>query len=109
LLFMCPLLPRLRSASLSFPTRRSSDLVLVTAGIIHLAGTRPYQGRVLAQRLEGAIRPESQGFDELSGLLVVEQLVAAEASCSTTDRKSTRLNSSHQIISYAVFCLKKTT
>src|SRR5258708_33827841 len=32
--------------------------------------------------------------------------------CATTrrwtgDRKSTRLNSSHQIISYAVFCLKK--
>src|SRR5258708_17808668 len=25
----------------------------------------------------------------------------------TIDRKSTRLNSSHQIISYAVFCLKK--
>src|SRR5258708_17499252 len=25
----------------------------------------------------------------------------------TRDRKSTRLNSSHQIISYAVFCLKK--
>src|SRR5947208_12465355 len=25
----------------------------------------------------------------------------------TVDRKSTRLNSSHQIISYAVFCLKK--
>src|SRR5258708_22699832 len=28
-------------------------------------------------------------------------------SCSREDRKSTRLNSSHQIISYAVFCLKK--
>src|SRR5207244_11935911 len=31
-------------------------------------------------------------------------------SCRVTpciDRKSTRLNSSHQIISYAVFCLKK--
>src|SRR5258708_17610907 len=28
-------------------------------------------------------------------------------SISLTDRKSTRLNSSHQIISYAVFCLKK--
>src|SRR5258708_25738197 len=27
----------------------------------------------------------------------------------TEDRKSTRLNSSHQIISYAVFCLKKKT
>src|SRR5258708_11968700 len=26
---------------------------------------------------------------------------------SDSDRKSTRLNSSHQIISYAVFCLKK--
>src|SRR5258708_4344908 len=29
------------------------------------------------------------------------------ASKYRTDRKSTRLNSSHQIISYAVFCLKK--
>src|SRR5258708_10509610 len=28
---------------------------------------------------------------------------------SNQDRKSTRLNSSHQIISYAVFCLKKKT
>src|SRR5947208_13496517 len=29
------------------------------------------------------------------------------SSRSQSDRKSTRLNSSHQIISYAVFCLKK--
>src|SRR5207244_12999585 len=28
---------------------------------------------------------------------------------TVADRKSTRLNSSHQIISYAVFCLKKKT
>src|SRR6266536_4556894 len=27
--------------------------------------------------------------------------------CSSSDRKSTRLNSSHEWISYAVFCLKK--
>src|SRR2546426_2988812 len=27
--------------------------------------------------------------------------------CSCQDRKSTRLNSSHLVISYAVFCLKK--
>src|SRR5256885_6900386 len=27
--------------------------------------------------------------------------------CSASDRKSTRLNSSHLVISYAVFCLKK--
>src|SRR5258708_27336533 len=30
-----------------------------------------------------------------------------DLSCNRIDRKSTRLNSSHQIISYAVFCLKK--
>src|SRR5258708_15255563 len=30
-----------------------------------------------------------------------------EAYLPPRDRKSTRLNSSHQIISYAVFCLKK--
>src|SRR5258708_14315088 len=38
--------------------------------------------------------------------------VAAEPGriwCTPEDRKSTRLNSSHQIISYAVFCLKKKT
>src|SRR5258708_35345904 len=32
---------------------------------------------------------------------------AAVAQALKEDRKSTRLNSSHQIISYAVFCLKK--
>src|SRR5258708_18345128 len=31
----------------------------------------------------------------------------AEGPPQAEDRKSTRLNSSHQIISYAVFCLKK--
>src|SRR5438552_9851099 len=30
-----------------------------------------------------------------------------EVDSALADRKSTRLNSSHQIISYAVFCLKK--
>ena len=35
---------------------------------------------------------------------VAELLIAAG-----TDRKSTRLNSSHALISYAVFCLKKKT
>src|SRR5258708_9777656 len=33
--------------------------------------------------------------------------VASEVFLRRKDRKSTRLNSSHQIISYAVFCLKK--
>src|SRR5258708_11326833 len=36
-----------------------------------------------------------------------EALADARARQAEADRKSTRLNSSHQIISYAVFCLKK--
>ena len=32
-----------------------------------------------------------------------------ELFATTADRKSTRLNSSHVVISYAVFCLKKKT
>src|SRR5947208_12927717 len=35
------------------------------------------------------------------------QIVDLVGSIDRGDRKSTRLNSSHQIISYAVFCLKK--
>src|SRR5258708_9551073 len=37
----------------------------------------------------------------------VHAVMGADRPALTTDRKSTRLNSSHQIISYAVFCLKK--
>src|SRR5438132_9808505 len=33
--------------------------------------------------------------------------VPRQALCRRRDRKSTRLNSSHTVISYAVFCLKK--
>src|SRR5258708_2856493 len=35
------------------------------------------------------------------------RLYPGTGECDGRDRKSTRLNSSHQIISYAVFCLKK--
>src|SRR5256885_11578747 len=37
----------------------------------------------------------------------VVELIAAGMSNKEIDRKSTRLNSSHLVISYAVFCLKK--
>src|SRR5438034_5174951 len=53
----------------------------------------------------------------LSGIsllpICADELVRQEAfssdhvARSKTDRKSTRLNSSHTVISYAVFCLKK--
>src|SRR5256885_8033038 len=42
--------------------------------------------------------------DPLAG---ARPLPAAEPGMPSTDRKSTRLNSSHLVISYAVFCLKK--
>src|SRR5579859_7150676 len=38
---------------------------------------------------------------------VGQSFVAANAGAILADRKSTRLNSSHSQISYAVFCLKK--
>src|SRR3712207_7278969 len=43
---------------------------------------------------------------DLLGLLVLVEL-DADALVRALDRKSTRLNSSHANISYAVFCLKK--
>src|SRR2546430_7795477 len=43
----------------------------------------------------------------LDGLLLVGLMMLAIASPTFPDRKSTRLNSSHSQISYAVFCLKK--
>src|SRR2546430_10739755 len=40
-------------------------------------------------------------------ILVPEQRVQRRLGHTSSDRKSTRLNSSHSQISYAVFCLKK--
>src|SRR2546426_6088062 len=47
----------------------------------------------------------TRSADDLHRVFVADNLwgLAAE----TRDRKSTRLNSSHLVISYAVFCLKK--
>src|SRR5258708_17978913 len=47
--------------------------------------------------------PTSYVIDDADGQL----LGAIGIVDNVRDRKSTRLNSSHQIISYAVFCLKK--
>src|SRR5947207_9681544 len=40
-------------------------------------------------------------------LMLEDKLVEAREEMRVRDRKSTRLNSSHTVISYAVFCLKK--
>src|SRR2546426_8164463 len=70
-----------------FPTRRSSDL----AG----HGERP-RGRGDSARRRRRDREDLRG-----------RAAAAPRTVSCRDRKSTRLNSSHLVISYAVFCLKK--
>src|SRR2546430_7053045 len=56
---------------------------------VHAAAARRQLGRLLAG-------------DEGAGLMA-----AADAAMQAQDRKSTRLNSSHSPISYAVFCLEK--
>src|SRR2546430_12887864 len=55
-------------------------------------------------------RPRRDGADELHRALApgrVRVLGRHPGARSRGDRKSTRLNSSHSQISYAVFCLKK--
>src|SRR5690606_41942471 len=86
---------------LSFPTRRSSDLVPATTRRTS-AAPRPCEGGNLCRgarstRVPGVV----QGVDD-DALVGGEDRVAARE-----NRKSTRLNSSHVKISYAVFCLKK--
>src|SRR5437588_5628131 len=59
---------------------------------------RIIQGPVLEERL-GDVRTRSAQQDRIA--------VRLYDPAGRIDRKSTRLNSSHTVISYAVFCLKK--
>src|SRR2546429_7263233 len=52
-------------------------------------------------------RPEWASIPERRGLASVFAASSSAGNPAKTDRKSTRLNSSHGYISYAVFCLKK--
>src|SRR3989449_6008579 len=54
------------------------------------------------QRLERQLAEAAQAREEAARLLEQQKQALERA-----DRKSTRLNSSHGYISYAVFCLKK--
>src|SRR5205085_6325229 len=88
----------------SFPTRRSSDLRLLPRGVdrVDLSGKdEPPTG---AQR--GLDRPVRAL--RLAEAAEEEQIAVPRVGLEAErDRKSTRLNSSHSQISYAVFCLKK--
>src|SRR5206468_11764699 len=80
----------------SFPTRRSSDLIGGQS-----AGVAEFKPPIDSEEIAAAVcrRPL---LEELAARL--ERFLQ-----NRSDRKSTRLNSSHDQISYAVFCLKKKT
>src|SRR5207245_9085524 len=88
----------------SFPTRRSSDLQSTLARFPQLRpALADFAGKLSAsdiRRLNYAV--DAQHEDAAA-------VVRAFRQSRGLDRKSTRLNSSHGSISYAVFCLKKKT
>src|SRR5256885_13032958 len=89
-----------RSTLFPYTTLFRSPLALQVAQDARGAGTILLRQPALLE-LQGALRARGAFlFPELALQLVGEQ---------ERDRKSTRLNSSHLVISYAVFCLKKNT
>src|SRR5205807_9755018 len=93
----------------SFPTRRSSDLPLVWDGR-KMVGPR---GIAKAGIRHGHDRTTAEYCTTVANA-GQESIFANPSTASSSldfrvggpDRKSTRLNSSHLVISYAVFCLK---
>src|SRR5690606_41465881 len=100
LVFLRPPRPP-RSPLFPYTTLFRSRIALRLAAVGGLALPRPL-GRLLA-RIAPLLRLAAARARFL--LLLLEQVVDEVA----VDRKSTRLNSSHVKISYAVFCLKKKT
>src|SRR5437762_7827782 len=82
----------------SFPTRRSSDLD--QADLQHLHGA-------VERQVDGDVAHHARLAPEIDVLVNLTWGGVFVRHCGTPDRKSTRLNSSHRCISYAVFCLKK--
>src|SRR5690606_41289496 len=92
----------------SFPTRRSSDLSSPSflGGLVGIGGwPLPLGASGNAAKIAA---PSSAWASAAETMESFDSFFRRPASTrETTDRKSTRLNSSHVKISYAVFCLKK--
>src|SRR5437867_9462305 len=92
----------------SFPTRRSSDL---PANVSASGDVREkYRNRrniTYQQALHYYRLMEGEAREICLKCFAYEVKGQAVYNGVKTDRKSTRLNSSHRTISYAVFCLKK--
>src|SRR5207244_7487788 len=94
------------SHPLSFPTRRSSDLAKVIDAAERAANSPGADNRLKAFAYANAM-VASQNLNKIDDVLKYGDKVLAIDPNDLKDRKSTRMNSSHQIISNAVFCLKK--
>src|SRR5205814_8997300 len=93
----------------SFPTRRSSDLIaseILRQAWPRQAGWLPDANRQSHRPAQGK-GPEAQLFHviDLSNTMTRLSMLTDPVTAAKPDRKSTRLNSSHLGISYAVFCL----
>src|SRR5256885_3348015 len=67
---------------------------------------RNERGRLLERRVvDPHFHTGNGGQDQRDPLVLLPRRMLMDL--AITDRKSTRLNSSHLVISYAVFCLKK--
>src|SRR5207247_5692601 len=93
----------------SVPTRRSSDLVIqLQDGSGNPVGQANVAVGVKIQSGGGTLGGTTSATTGANGQAVFNNLsIAGTVGPRTLDRKSTRLNSSHEWISYAVFCLKK--
>src|SRR5205814_8265384 len=93
----------------SFPTRRSSDLL---EDIVHAAYVCQVAVGVSRGHVASVIVAIAHGARVARGVIQIplhEPERTLREVDADLDRKSTRLNSSHLGISYAVFCLKKKT
>src|SRR3989454_3029961 len=91
-----------------------ATLVLVTGGAAAQAPSPGPQLRIgfvksreILQSTPGYAAAESTFNKEVQGFRDEVQKLQQQLDSAVQDRKSTRLNSSHLVISYAVFCLKK--
>src|SRR5205085_10247242 len=106
--FLFPASPPTRDLH-SFPTRRSSDLWRESWDyVIPFLAFEPDVRRVIytTNAIE-ALNRQLRKAVKTKGHFPTEDAARKLLYLAIQDRKSTRLNSSHSQISYAVFCLKK--
>src|SRR5256885_8745787 len=88
-----------------FPTRRSSDLAYIESREAYIESRETSVGS-LGACIDAPPRTDAHPSRETPLFADGRRVRENAPSQSKEDRKSTRLNSSHLVISYAVFCLK---